>query len=237
MGCSKLWRSGGVKKAIRLGGADDRSWKPNLLVPVENADELRGSFRLIHDIASPKGAVNIMGIAADKRPDALREELQVASSHFRDEEVFATWSVIETHRYAAGFLAGMGALQGAFFRPNTVFLTMPGDAERAREVRAVVDRAPDYSLGTMLFVDHPQAGIGRRRVINVWVRNPDWESAHEVAELDLALLLAYKLQRNWDGRIRLLTPRSNRWRRSRRPRPTSSDSWTSPASLPPRSTR
>lgn len=196
----------GVKKAIRLGGSDDRSWKPNLLVPVENVDELRGSFRLIHDISSPKGALNIMGIAADDRPpEVLRRELAIAGSQFRDEEVFATWSVIETHRYVAGFLAGMGALQGAFFRPNTVFLTMPGDAERAEEVRGVVDRAPDYSLGTILFVDHPKAGIGRRRAINVWVRNPDWESAHEVAELDLALLLAYKLQRNWDGRIRLLT--------------------------------
>lgn len=199
----------GVKKAMRLAGTDGRSWKPNLLVPVEDAEELRGAFRLIHDIAAPKGALNIMGIASERDPADLREDLEIAGTHFRDEEVFAMASVIETHSYAAGFLAGMGALHGAFFRPNTLFLTMPADAERAEELRAVVERAPDYDLGIILFVDHPRAGIGRRRTINVWVRNPDWESAHEVAELDLALLLAYKLQQNWGGRIRLLTAVAN----------------------------
>lgn len=195
----------GVKKALRLGGADGRSWKPNLLVPVEDADELRGTFRLIHDIAAPKGALSIMGIATHREPTELREDLEIAGTHFRDEEVFAVASVVETDSYAAGFLAGIGALRGAFFRPNTLFLTLPGDAARAEEVRTIVDRAPDHDLGIILFVDHPRAGIGRRRTINVWVRNPDWESAHEVAELDLALLLAYKLQKNWGGRIRLLT--------------------------------
>jgi solute carrier family 12 (sodium/potassium/chloride transporter), member 2 len=194
----------GVKKAIRLGDGDGRSWKPNLLVPVEDVEELRGTFRLIHDIASPKGALNIMGIATDSSTTLL-DDLEIAGGQFRDEEVFATWSVIETHRYTAGFLAGMGALQGAFFRPNTLFLTMPHDAERAEEIRAVVDRAPDYDLGVVLFADHPRSGIGRRRTVNVWVRNPDWESSREVAELDMALLLAYKLQQNWNGRIRLLT--------------------------------
>ena len=195
----------GVKKATRLRGSDDRSWKPNLLVPVEDVDELRGTFRLIHDIASPKGSLNIMGVATGERAAALEADLDVASGQFRDEEVFATSTVIETRRFTEGFLAGMGALRGAFFRPNMVFLTMPRDAEREAELQEVVDRAPDYGLGIILFADHPRAGIGRRRTINVWVRNPDWESAHEVAEMDLALLLAYKLQQNWDGRIRLLT--------------------------------
>lgn len=57
----------------------------------------------------------------------------------------------------------------------------------------------------VLFADHPRAGLGRRQLINAWLRNPSWETGHEVAELDLLLLVAYKLRRNWSGRIRLLT--------------------------------
>lgn len=129
----------------------------------------------------------------------------MATGQFRDEEVFATWAVIESQRYVDGFVAGMGALHGAFFRPNMVFLTMPRDTARAGELHEVVDRAPDYGLDIVLFADRPRANLGRRHSINIWIRTPDWESAHKVTEIDLALLLGYKLQQNWEGRIRLLT--------------------------------
>jgi amino acid transporter len=194
-----------VKKATRVGGSRERAWKPNLLVPVEDVDELRGTFRLIHDIASPKGSLTIMGLADAPDIPRLAGSLPEAAAHFRDEEVFATQTIVETDGFAKGFLAGMGALQGSFFRPNTVFLRVPADDCAAQQRRVVVERARDYDLGTILFADHPVAGLGRRQMINVWVRNASWERGHEVAEVDLMLLVAYKLQRNWDGRIRLLT--------------------------------
>jgi solute carrier family 12 (sodium/potassium/chloride transporter), member 2 len=194
-----------VKKASRVGGGRERAWKPNLLVPVEDVHELRGTFRLIHDVASPKGSLTIMGLAPPEETERLDGSLTEAASQFRDEEVFATETVVETHGFAEGFLAGMGALRGAFFKPNIMFLPVPevGAATEAR--RTVVERARDYGLGVILFADHPVAGLGRRHTINVWVRNASWERGHEVAELDLLLLLGYKLQQNWEGRVRLLT--------------------------------
>jgi len=66
-------------------------------------------------------------------------------------------------------------------------------------------RAPDHGLGLVLFADHPRAGIGRQSSINVWVRTPEWKHGHKVAEVDLELLLAYRLQQNWKGRVRILT--------------------------------
>ncbi|MCA1784003.1 MAG: hypothetical protein LC679_18090 [Intrasporangiaceae bacterium] len=159
----------------------------------------------IHDIASPKGSLTIMGLAAPDSIEQLTGSLTEAAGQFRDEEVFATETVVETDGFANGFLAGMGALRGAFFRPNTVFLPIPGLGTPMDDRRTVIERARDYGLGTILFTDHPRAGLGRRQMINVWLRNASWERGHEVAELDLLLLLGFKLQRNWDGRVRLLT--------------------------------
>lgn len=56
-----------VEKASRVGGSRERAWKPNLLVPVEDADELRGTFRLILDIAAPKGSLTITGWRPPRR--------------------------------------------------------------------------------------------------------------------------------------------------------------------------
>ncbi len=132
-----------VKRATRLRGPGEWAWKPSFLVPVEDADELRGTFRFIHDLASPRGSLHLMGVATGENATALGAELATAASHFRDEEVFANWTVIETRRYADGVLAGMGALRGAFLRPNIVLLRLPYDEKRAAEAREVMQRAPD----------------------------------------------------------------------------------------------
>jgi hypothetical protein len=52
---------------------------------------------------------------------------------------------------------------------------------------------------------HPIIELGREQLINVWVRpqGPDWRHDLRLSNLDLAILLAYKLKRNWRGRINL----------------------------------
>ncbi len=62
-------------------------------------------------------------------------------------------------------------------------------------------------MGMVLYARHPDAGIGQREQINIWMsgRNPDWEVSMDIGNLDLPLLLAYKLRRNWDAYMRLLT--------------------------------
>jgi solute carrier family 12 sodium/potassium/chloride transporter 2 len=52
---------------------------------------------------------------------------------------------------------------------------------------------------------HPIIELGREQLINVWVSNqgPDWVHDLRHSNLDLAILLAYQLAQNWDGRITL----------------------------------
>jgi len=49
--------------------------------------------------------------------------------------------------------------------------------------------------------------LGREQVINVWIReqSPEWKIGLRLSHLDLALLLAYQVARNWQGRINLIT--------------------------------
>jgi hypothetical protein len=49
--------------------------------------------------------------------------------------------------------------------------------------------------------------LGHEQTINVWIRDqsPAWEVGLRLSNLDLSLLLAYQLARNWDGQINLIT--------------------------------
>ena len=103
----------------------------------------------------------------------------------------------------------MEALGGAFFKPNILFLTLPTspDQDLEDELQDIIRKAALNKVGVMLLVNHPRAHLGRRQAINVWVddRSPDWDLTMELGNLDLALLIAYKLKRNWQGSLNLIT--------------------------------
>jgi hypothetical protein len=109
--------------------------------------------------------------------------------------------------FADSLVVGVQALGGAFFRPNILFLPLPDSEERERAYQAVLRELSDDQMGTVVYARHPDAGIGQREQINVWIsdRSPDWEISMDIGNLDLPLLLAYKLRRNWDAHMRLLT--------------------------------
>jgi hypothetical protein len=55
---------------------------------------------------------------------------------------------------------------------------------------------------------HTTALLGERNTINVWVsdRKGNWEfGGLDIGNLDLSILVAYKLKMNWEARIRLIT--------------------------------
>jgi solute carrier family 12 (sodium/potassium/chloride transporter), member 2 len=197
-----------ARRAAGLSTSHERAWKPDLLVPVEDPRQLRGTFRLIHDLAYPKGSVKILGLATEQTEPHLSRRLPVLSRAFGEEDVFGSWAIVREEEFGPGMLAAMQALGGAF-RPNILFLNLPPnlDSDRAAELKRIVKQARDYQLGVLIFVDHPTAKLGRKHAINVWVRDqsPEWELSMRLGNMDLALLVAYKLKRNWEGEMNVLT--------------------------------
>lgn len=196
-----------AKKVTELPTMQERAWKPNLLVPVEQSSALRGSFLTLQDLTAPQGSVKIVGLSPNGRPDVLTDQLDTLTAAFRERDIFASATVIDAGGFAEGLRAGMQALRGAFFHPNIVFLRMPTSPEREADYRHVIAEADRENVGTLLYAPHPRAALGQRQTINVWIRDrsPDWRISMEIGNLDLALLTGYKLSQNWDAQMRLVT--------------------------------
>jgi solute carrier family 12 sodium/potassium/chloride transporter 2 len=196
-----------AKRVADMPAMQERAWKPNLLVPVEDPHELRGTFLIIEDIAYPKGSVKLLGLHADGVWEDWRDRLPQLTHAFRQRGVFATSTVIENGAFDTGVIAGMQVLQGAFFRPNIVFLTLPDSEGREAAYRKVLQEAAGQQLGILIYAPHPVAGLGQRQTLNVWIRDrsPDWHLSWDIGNLDLSILIAYKLKRNWKADLRLIT--------------------------------
>jgi len=192
-----------------LSATTERTWKANLLIPVQDPHQLRGTFHFIKDICYPKGSLKILGLTGKVDKERLLRRLPFLSQAFQNQGVFASWTVIDAATFGDNLVAGMEALGGAFFRPNVLFLTLPfsPDQELEAELQDIILKASQNKVGVILLANHPQAGLGRRQSLNVWVedRSPNWDLTMELGNLDLALLIAYKLKRNWRASLNLIT--------------------------------
>ncbi|NND34964.1 MAG: Na-K-Cl cotransporter [Saprospiraceae bacterium] len=184
----------------------ERSWKPNLLIPVTEGSALQGSFSLIKDIAYPKGGAVLMGIDNGSY-QSLKEKLDYVSKSFKKDNVFSSVTLMRTESFAEGVNFGNQALGAAFFKPNIVFLNLAEREESVNDFIQVITEARRLELGVILYSPHPRAMLGQQQNINVWIReqSPDWEFKEGSETHDLALLIAYKLKSNWNAQIKIIT--------------------------------
>jgi hypothetical protein len=201
------WAAG---RASDLPTPQERAWRPSLLVPTEDPGKLRGEYQFIRDITRPEGYVKLLGLMCDNEDKHLPESLPSLARNFRKEDVFASWMLLEADEFGPGVLNGMQALSGSFFRPNVVLLSLPQKEDKAREneLEAIIGRASENGLGILLFADHSKAGLGSRNSINIWVtdHDPEWKVNMDLGDLDLAILIGFKLKRNWNGSLKFITP-------------------------------
>ena len=184
-----------------------RAWKANLIVPVRDINGLKGTFEFLRNIAKPKGSIKLLGIEPYREESNLGVRLEEISRAFRDKGVFSSSTVIHAEHFANGINYGNQALRGAFFKPNIVFLNLQSHDDYEGELRPVMKESIRLELGILLFMLHPTSLLGQRNMINVWVseRKGNWNLGWDIGNLDLSILVAYKLKMNWKAQIRLIT--------------------------------
>ena len=192
-----------AEMASHMPAAPERTWKPSILIPVPSADELVGSYRFLRAMTVPQGSIYVLGIYPPGERERLAA-LQDLTRSFAVDRVFARTTLLEAEAFGDGVRAATEVLSSAFFRPNILFLPLAG-ANNLAPVLDLLPKVTAYQIGTVLFWRHPVIDLGREQSINVWVREqgPAWELGLRMSNLDLGVLLAYQISRNWKGYIRL----------------------------------
>ncbi len=192
-----------VIKTRQIQAAPERTWKPVALVPITTTAELAGSYLFLRAMTSPKGMVHALGIYPPGQREKL-EGLEMLTESFLDDDIYARAIFLEEADFINGVRITTQVLRRSFFRPNILFLHLRGDSD-LEELQQLVDKTAAYEMGIALLFRHPVIALGREQSINVWMspQGPDWQPDLRQSNLDLAILLAYHLAQNWNGRINL----------------------------------
>ena len=212
-----MWKESGLfssfsewaaKHTAGITHKQERSWKPNLLVPTTDASSVQGAYSLIKDITYSKGSATLMGINVDNQSGSqLKEWLKDISESFKKAGVYSSTSLMKTQDFAQGVNFGNQALSSAFFKPNIIFLSLHEEVKSIETFPLIIDEAFGLGLGIILFAPHPKALLGQEQVINVWIddRNGEWDLEKGTNNIDLPILIAYTLMQNWGASIRLIS--------------------------------
>ncbi|MEQ1507797.1 MAG: hypothetical protein ABMB14_36550, partial [Myxococcota bacterium] len=181
-----------------------RAWKPSMLVPFDDADALRPALDLLVSVGLPEGAIRFLGTGAGSAADVERV---VDAARARGLDADGTW--VDAPPGVDPLPVALQTLRVAVFRPNLVVVRLGDPADDARVAGQVV-AARDTDTGVLLIGTPPgMPVIGGRRMITLWVRSIPgrWNplEGYEGRNLDLTLLLGYRLARRWGSQLRLVT--------------------------------
>ena len=186
-----------------LPSAVKRTWKPFVLAPIEQTQELTGSYRFLRALTKPQGAIHALGIHPEGDDSALKGLPDLIEA-FSNEGIFARTTFLEEADMVNGVRAATQILRSTFFRPNLLFLNLRQESN-LDALQPLIDKTAAYNMGIVLLARHTVRDLGRQHLINVWIshQSDDWQIDLKWSNSDLALLLAYQLTKNWSGKINL----------------------------------
>ncbi|MFP4050963.1 MAG: hypothetical protein ACLFVB_04400 [Thermoplasmata archaeon] len=197
-----------AKKSSNLPISKERAWVPNILIPAEDPTEVRGVSNLLRDITYPRGSISMLGVNIEKRNVRIEKQFESLLESYKDEGIYSDYTIIEGEGFAAGTISSMQTLRRSLFSPNITFLRIPSTRKKEEEVDEIIKKSTENRLGVILFANHPNAGLGQKKVINLWLPRTyqKWQSPDKLPNCDLSILMAYKLKINWHAEFNLIAP-------------------------------
>ena len=212
--------------AVRMGArvpSSPKSWKPNLMVPVEKPAAWREKIGFIRNIIFPRGSVRIFSVRilekgvrhrvgqlvqqvlkrtkeseeSNKKSEKLENDLTDLIKPLRKEGLLAVSTVIEANHFLHGISVVTQSLKGMPLPPNVMFLSMSDDLEKDDRLEQLISMAMREELGIIVLNHYPERGFGREEDINMWLRSGS-------PNRNLSILTAIQLEKNWNGNLKLL---------------------------------
>ncbi|MDW7681944.1 MAG: amino acid permease, partial [bacterium] len=173
------------------------TWKPDLLLPIENPEVWAGPLLFIRNITYPAGSIFSFTVK-NENVQQTEESLKSLLRPIRDQGILVNSVVLEDENFLHGAKLVIQMLKGGAFRPNILFLTLGDDKRKDTIIDEIVAHAAKNEMGTIILRQHPRMAFGMMKDVNIWLRDksPNWH---------LAMLITLQLQANWEGKINLVT--------------------------------
>ncbi|NQV90943.1 hypothetical protein HQ489_00550 [Candidatus Woesearchaeota archaeon] len=206
-----------ARKILTFPESTKHTWKPNILLPVINTATLLGNFPLIKSITFPNGNMTVLGLdikKIDSSPEKVKatkkerksqlEELPMLVKKFGNEGIFTSTSNVTATNYSDAICISLEAIESQTFSPNILFLPFKPKMISLDSLQKIFQTAKKHNTGIILSDRDQEIGLGSEEDVHVWISSKAlMKDIFDEKKYDLAMLIAYRLHRNWAGNITL----------------------------------
>ena len=192
-----------AREAQNLPKSEARAWVPSPLCPIVDQQSCRNALELAADIAYPRGQVKLLRITEKENTEPLLSPLE---NYFMKEKVRFATTLLQHPEKTTALLCAMQTLRGEVFAPNILSLGVD-DGYSEAEMLSLTQMAQSVGMGIVLRCPQ-QRIIGQGGYINIWIRpQKGWniEEAQREGNLDLAILVGFRLAQRHKMKLRLIT--------------------------------
>jgi amino acid transporter len=183
------------------------SWKPDILLPIEDPKVWAGPMLFIRNVLYPSGSLYAFTVKNEDTRET-KDSLEKLIAPLKGQNLLATTAVLEDEDFLKGAKLAIQALEGSTFNPNILFLTLGSKPEKDEILNKLINEATRFQMGIVILRQHQRMAFGMQKQINIWLRD-------QSTNWNLAVLIMLQLQLNWNCNINLITVADNEEDKSR----------------------
>ena len=190
-----------TKRLHRYSQESVRAWRPDILIPTYEVNELKSSSNLLKGLLSNRGSASVLGFDMNSTE---AYELKTFCKELQTKQLFAIYTIIEVPSFYYGLKNCLSFNKLVALKSNLIFSNIKYRSDN--DIQTVFDMARKFLIGVLFYSPSPEPQHDVN-VINLWIhdQSPDWKLSLDSTNLDCQILLAYILQESWGGRVRLIT--------------------------------
>lgn len=174
------------------------AWKPDLLIPVDDANTWDNYLPIVEGLVKPSGSVYAVTVK-NTQIEKYEGQLDALFASINEKYGRVSTAVLNDSDFIHGVKLIMQTLKPLIFRPNILFMTLSSKRKTNDEVfKDLLLAAGNVKMGFMLLCRSYKETENTSRNINLWLRDksPNWH---------LSILIALHLHLNFDGELNLIS--------------------------------
>jgi hypothetical protein len=177
------------------------------MLPIQYPREIRSSFKLIESIVYPKGSIKILSLKHENEAEKkrLQDFLPLVEKKFKEIKIPISKTSIDNKNFNDATNISMQALNAAFFKPNTVLITIDPNLINFSQYEQLIKDVRSNKYGLIFYIPYGTASLAIQKNISLWIHQlpENWDTLFDLGINDLAILTAIQISKNWKGIINI----------------------------------